>query len=160
MGVRVEYIQADMRRIDFQEAFDLVLLLFTAFGYFEDQENLLVLQNISRALKPHGRLVFDINNRDVFLKYMLPAVVVEREGNLMIDRIRFDQLTGRLHNRRLTIRDGVRKERPFFVRLYNPQEIQSLLREAGMEAVNFYGGWDLQALTADSRRLITIAQKA
>ncbi|RPI33021.1 MAG: class I SAM-dependent methyltransferase, partial [Chloroflexota bacterium] len=33
-GVEVDYRQGDMRRIDFENEFDRVLLLFTAFGYF------------------------------------------------------------------------------------------------------------------------------
>lgn len=51
-GVSVEYVQGDMREISFKEEFDRVLLLFTAFGYFEDEENFKVLENVAQALKP------------------------------------------------------------------------------------------------------------
>lgn len=157
--VHVEYLQADMRQITFQNAYDRVLLMFTAFGYFNDSENLLVLKNITRALKPGGHLLFDILNRDTFLKGFSPDHVTEKDGNLMIDRHIFDSLTGRLYNRRIVIREGVRREKPFFIRMYNASEIQSLLAQVGMQLVNIYGDWESNPLTIDSRRMIIVSQK-
>ena len=49
MGVQVDYHQGDMRQVSFQDEFDRVLLLFTSFGYFEDEENELVLKNMQHA---------------------------------------------------------------------------------------------------------------
>jgi len=134
-------------------------LMFTAFGYFEDDENLKTLENISRALKPGGMLVFDIHNRDVFLKGFLPYIVTEKGSDLMIDRNSFDSVTGRQINRRIVIRNGIRKDTPFFVRIYNPNEITSLLREAGLNVLRMFGAWDSEPLSVDSRRMIIIAGK-
>jgi SAM-dependent methyltransferase len=158
-GVQVSYLQGDMRQISYQDAFDRVLLMFTAFGYFEDEQNLSVLRNVARALKPGGLLIFDIMNRDTFLKGFWPDHVTEKGGNLMIDRHVFDSLTGRLYNRRIVIREGVRRDKPFFIRMYNASEIRSLVEQAGMQIANIYADWDANSLTSDSRRLIIIAQK-
>ena len=158
-GVQVQYIQGDMREIDYEEAFDLVLLLFTAFGYFGDAENLSVLEKVLRALKPGGRLVFDLNNRDVLVKNMLPFVVYEKGEDLMIDRSTFDSNTGRLVNRRIVIRGGRRKDLPYTVRLYNPTEIRAILDQAGFAHVRFYGNWDGDPLTSESGRMIMVAEK-
>ena len=112
--VDVQYQQGDMRSITFEDEFDRVMLLFTAFGYFTDEENLQVLINARKALKPGGMLIFDTLNRDAFLKEMRPYFVVEKEGNLMIDRMSFDSLQGRLYNKRIVFRDGIRKDKPYF----------------------------------------------
>lgn len=72
MGVQVEYRQEDMRQIRFTEVFDCALILFGTFGFFEDDENLQVLKNVARALKPGGLLAFDTFNRDVALKGLSP----------------------------------------------------------------------------------------
>ena len=141
----VDYRLGDMRQLDFDQAFDRVLMMFTAFGYFDDEENLLVLRSIARPSSRGGRLVFDIRNRDVFLVDLRHDIVTEKEGNLMIDRHTFDIATGRLYNRRIVIRDGVRRDKPFFVRMYNATEIRDLLRLAGMELEQIYGGWDCPA---------------
>jgi SAM-dependent methyltransferase len=158
-GVNVHYQQDDMRYINFVNEFDCVMLLFTAFGYFSDEENLQVLVNIKDALIPGGLLIFDTNHRDTFLKNMRPFFVAEKEGNLMIDRISFDSLQGRLYNRRIVIRDGIRKDKPFFIRLYNPNEIQALIIRAGLVLDHIYGGWDAQELSQDSNRIIVVARK-
>jgi SAM-dependent methyltransferase len=158
-AVQVNYLQGDMRHIAYQDAFDRVLLMFTAFGYFVDEQNLLVLKNVVRALKPGGLLLFDIMNRDTFLKGFWPDHVTEKEGNLMIDRHLFDSLSGRLYNRRIVIREGVRRDKPFFIRMYNASEIQSLVNQASMKIVNICGDWDANPLTTESRRMIIIAEK-
>ena len=87
-------------------------------------------------------------------------IVIEKEDNLMIDRNRFDSITGRLYNQRIVIRDGVRKDKPYFIRMYNPSEIRDLLSKAGLEVYKMYGGMDCQPVSSDSRRLIIIAKKA
>lgn len=158
-GVEVDYQESDMRYITFNREYDCVLLLFTAFGYFEDAENFMVLENVARALKLGGMLFFDIHNRDVFLKGFLPFIVTEKENDLMIDRNTFDGVSGRLYNRRIVIRDGVRRDKPFFVRLYSPTEIRDLLHEAGLEIYKMYGDWDGQPISTESRRMIIIARK-
>ena len=158
-SVQVNYQPGDMRQIQYQAEFDRVLLAFTAFGYFEDEENLLVLQNVRRALKPGGLVIFDTQNRDTFLKGFVPCFVNEKEGNLMIDRITFDTQTGRLYNRRIVIRDGVRRDKPFFVRMYNPTEIRAVVAEAGLEITKLLGDWEGNLVSAESRRMIVIARK-
>jgi SAM-dependent methyltransferase len=158
-GVEVHYQQNDMRTITFDNEFDCVLLLFTAFGYFSDDENLQVLINTRKALLPGGVLIFDTPHRDTFLKRMQPYFIVEKEGNMMIDRMSFDCLQGRSYNRRVVIREGIRKDKPFFVRLYNPNEIQDLITRAGLVLEHIYGGWETQELTPETNRIVIIARK-
>ncbi len=157
--VEVEYQQGDMRSITFENEFDRVMLLFSAFGYFRDEENLKVMVNASKALKSGGLLIFDTLNRDVLLKEMRSYFVMEKEGNLMIDRTSFDNLQGRLYNKRIVFREGVRKDKPFFTRLYNPQEIKALLTQAGLELEHLYGGWDVCEFSSGSHRMVVIARK-
>ena len=158
-NVNVRYLQDDMRTIKFSNEFDNVLLLFTAFGYFSEEENLHVLFNIGNALIPGGLLIFDIPNRDTFLRNMQPYFVREKDGNFMIDRMSFDSIQGRSYNRRVVIRDGIRKDKPFSIRLYNPNEIQALLTKAGLIVENIYGGWTGQEISPDSNQIIVVARK-
>jgi SAM-dependent methyltransferase len=158
-NVEVRYQQDDMRRIAFEGEFDRVMLLFTAIGYFNDEENLQALVNAKNALKSGGLLIFDTMNRDSFLKNMRPYYVMEKDENLMIDRLSFDCILGRLVNKRIVIRDGVRKDKPYFTRLYNPNEARSLINLAGLELQHLYGSWDGSDLTSESRRMVVIARK-
>lgn len=157
--VGVKYMQGDMRELIFTDEFDRVLLLYTAFGYFEDEENFKVLRNVARALKPGGLFCLDMHNRDGFLKTFLPYIVEEKGNDLLIDRNTFDSETGRLYNKRIVIRNGKRKDKPYFIRLYNPTEIRELLSRTGLGIYKIYGNWAATPFTSDSRRMIIIATK-
>jgi SAM-dependent methyltransferase len=157
--VNVQYMLGDMRHITFKSKFDCVVLLFTAFGYFSDEENYQVLVNVRKALKPGGLFVFDTHNRDGFLKGLQPSFVTDKEGNMMIDRISFDSIQGRFYNKRVVFRNGIRKDKPFFVRLYNPNEIQALINQAGLEVEQIYGGWDAKPLSSETRQMVIVARR-
>lgn len=159
MGVQVDYRLGDMRTVDPGEEFDRVLLLFTSFGYFNDAGNLQVLENAARALRPGGLFAMDVPNRDMILKGMRPCHVTEKDGNLMIDRTSFDMLAGCLVNQRILIRDGVRKDKPFSIRVYNATEMHSLLGRAGLAVRGIYAGWEAQPLHAESWRMVVVARK-
>lgn len=158
LGVRVEYQQGDMRRIDFVDQFDRALLLFTSFGYFNDEENLRVLKNMVHSLKPGGMLGLDIPNRDVVVKDLPVDYVIEKPNGLVINRLSFDSLTGYFYNRRLILRDNQRKEKSHVVRIYNPTEIRDLLIKAGAIDISIYGN-DGQPLTLDSSGMWVVASK-
>ena len=42
-GVLVNFIEGDIRDLDYIEEFDIAINLFTSFGYFDDEENQAVL---------------------------------------------------------------------------------------------------------------------
>ena len=157
--LKVKYIHQDMRKIKFKNEFDRVILMFTAFGYFNEKENFKVLKNVFNALKPNGMFSLDIKNVDSLQKRFLPFIVTEKGKDLMIDRNTYDKTTGRFYNKRIVIRNGIRKDKPFFIRLYNRKEMSGLLKKAGFESFKFYGDWDSKPLTHDSKRMIVIAQK-
>ena len=61
----VEFVQDDMRRFVRPASYDLVLNMFTSFGYFDDKdEDLRVLSNIYESLKPGGVLVMDVMSKE------------------------------------------------------------------------------------------------
>ena len=159
MDARVEYVQADMRRIDYRARFDRAILMFNSFGYFTEDENLRLMQKISLALKPGGKVGFDIANRDGVLNNFHSHYVTEKEGNLLVNRFSFDLWNGRLLNDRIVIRDGVQTNRPFSIRLYSLTEIRSLLARAGLLLEEAYSEWDGMPLEMDSPAMVIIAGK-
>lgn len=158
-GGRVEYVQGDMRAIDYADQFDRALMMFNSFGYFPDDENLLVLQNVQRALKPGGLVGLDIANRDGVLNDFHAHYVSEKEGSLMINRFSFDVWSGRLRNDRIVIREGVRRDCPFSIRLYSLTEMRDLLARAGLVLENAYAEWDASPLEMSSPSMVVIARK-
>jgi len=74
----IEFIRKDMRKIDFKEEFDLVINMFTSFGYFDDKDNFTFLKKVRRALKKGGKFIIDVKN-GVFIRENLS----EKTGKLL-----------------------------------------------------------------------------
>jgi len=61
-------LQADMRSLPFREDFEVVIDVFTSFGYFRDPaDNDAVLDAVYSALSPGGKFLLDIDNPQVFI---------------------------------------------------------------------------------------------
>lgn len=158
-GVSVEYLCDDARKYTSPADFDCIIHLFSSFGYFTDTENEQVIRNVAESLRHGGLFCIDILNRDAFLKDFPRYSVKEKNDDLMIDRNRFDPFSGRLYNSRIIIRNGRRRNAPFFLRLYNPTEIISLLKKAGLIITKTYGMWNGKPFDGESKRMILIAEK-
>ncbi len=157
-GVEVEYVQGDMRELPWSERFDAVVNWFTSFGYFDDEGNKAWLETARRTLKPGGRLVIDVHSRDVFMRNRMPAAVFERDGDLVVDRFRFDVETGREETERWIVRDGQVRKTVYSVRFYTFTELRDLLLDAGFSSVEAVGH-DGQPLTLETRRMVVIATR-
>lgn len=159
MGLEVNYRLQDMRALDDKEAFDRVFVMFTALGYFNDEDNERVFKNIYNALRSGGIFCFDSHNRDSFMTYFSPTSVIEREGNFLIDQRSFDTLTACSKTKRTVIYNGVTKSFNFDVRLYSPSEIIKLFNQIGFSTVDFYENWEGKPITQEAKRMIVVARK-
>ena len=158
VGVEVEYVHGDMRELPWEGRFDAVVNWFTSFGYFDDEGNRAWLETALRTLKPGGRLAIDVHSRDAFVRNLVPADVVERDGDLLVDRHAFDVGTGRATTERWVVRGGVVRKTEYSVRFYTFTELRTLLLDAGFALVEGLGH-DGEPLTLESRRMIVIATR-
>jgi SAM-dependent methyltransferase len=159
LGVEIEYVEGDMRSLPWAERFDRIVSWFTAYGYFADDDNRLVLREAHRALRRGGRFLIETTNRDRILAGLHPSHVVERDGNFMIQLVEWDALESRTVSEWIAVRDGAVRRYPFFVRMLTFTELRGWLRDAGFADVQGCD-WDGEPLTLESRRMITIANKA
>ena len=158
-GIAVDYRQGDMRALPWaDQSFDCVINWFTSFGYFDDADNRRVLSEIHRILRPGGRLLVENNNPVALLPRWLPAVFIERGEDFVLDRPRFDPVTGRATTERMVVRDRQTRRFTFSVRMFVAVELGDWLRRAGFERVDFYGP-EAEPLSAGSRRMIALAHR-
>jgi ubiquinone/menaquinone biosynthesis C-methylase UbiE len=159
-GVEVDYVFGDMRSLPWPEhRFERVISWFTSFGYFDDIDNQKVLSETHRLLRPGGRLLIENNNLAELLPRWLPAVVVEREGDFLIDRSTFEPATGRAVTERTCVRDGQVRRFTFSVRMFIAVELQGWLLAAGFDSVDQVDH-EGAALAGGSGRMISVAHKA
>ena len=158
-GLEVEYVEGDMRELPWEERFNAIVNWFTAFGYFDDDaEDRRVLDAAHRALRPGGRLLIENNNLTELLPRWQDVVVVERDGDVSIDRARFDPVTGRSRTARLIVRGGRTRRIEFSVRMFIAVELRQWLLDAGFSSVESYDG-EGEPLTAHGSRMITIGRR-
>ena len=157
-------LKSDCRRLPFRGKFDAAVNLFTSFGYFErEADDARALAAVYRALKPGGRLVMDLLNKEWLMRYFKPRFSSKvRTGSVAetISRLSFDFETGRLNTRRTLIFRGGRRRQTFLsIRVYALTEMRRLLDAAGMRLETVYGGLDGRAYGMDSFRMVLVARK-
>jgi SAM-dependent methyltransferase len=160
LGVEVEYVQGDMRTLPWRERFDAVVNWFTSFGYFDDDGNRAVLSAAREALRPRGRFLVDVHNRDAFTSRFVPEGITERDGDFMLDLRVFDVAAGRIETDRVVIRDGVVRRAHFGVRMFAFTELRDWLIAAGFEDVRGYDWGTGEPMSFDTRRMVVTGRKA
>lgn len=161
-GVPVHWVHGDMRNIPYENEFDAVINIFTAFGYFENQdEDQKVLRQVSKALKPGGLFLLETLHREGLMRQYVPHMIsYYPEGLIELEERSFDLLTSRNEVKITMIYpDGQRKEYGFSHRVYTLTELAQMLTLAGLQVKAYSGAWDGSALTIDSFRLILLSQK-
>lgn len=158
-GVEVDFVHGDIGAFEAREAFDAAVCLFDAFGFFDDAHCLRILRNAHAALPPGAALLLDLRTREWMLRQPPATVVDKGNGDLMIDRQQFDLESGRLVDRRTTLRGHTRRDLTFSVRLFAFTEIRSLMAMAGLGIASTFGGFDGAPLSPDRPRTLVVARK-
>lgn len=152
---RVEWFKGDMRHLPLEGGFDAVVNLFTSFGYFEDdQENLRVLQEIKRMLKPEAQFIIDFLNPIYVEQTLVPYSVREDEGQ-KIEQLR--KIEDGYVKKEIIITNEAGHERRYNerVKLYKLEQFQALLAQADLTVSQVYGNYDESAydLTTSPRMI-------
>jgi SAM-dependent methyltransferase len=159
-GVKAHFLRGDMRALPFEDEFHAVLSLFTSFGYYDDETNLRVLVGVARALRPGGKFLIEIGNRDWLVQNFRPWDVSEMGRDLVLEHREYDPLTSRVKSSwRLVRGRKVIEMGGFELRLYAPNELRALIEAAGMTMIASSGGLDRSPLQTVSRRLALAARK-
>lgn len=130
-GCRDRLVRCDMRAPAVGGGWGAVLMLFTAFGYFDDEGNAACLAALARLLASGGFLVMDLPDPDAVRASLVPRS--EREtacGRLIEER----HLVGNRVEKTVTITSSG-KPQQFYresVRLYDQHEIAALAARCGL----------------------------
>ncbi|TYS59529.1 class I SAM-dependent methyltransferase [Sutcliffiella horikoshii] len=155
----IVYERADMREIAYKEEFDVVVNLFTSFGYFdEDEENEKVLKKVYEALVPGGYFLFDFLNPS-FLKSNLIPFTTFSEGDLIINQYR--KVEGDCIVKRINVKDAF-SQRTYEerVKLYSYQVLRSMLERNGLQPIQVFGDYEGGSLCENnSPRTIFLCKK-
>ena len=136
----ISFIRCDARYLCVADsAFDHVVIMGNSFGYFRDNlENKKILSEVLRILKPEGRILIDLINKDYVIASFRPQSWHEATDDLIVCRDRT------LVNDGVIVREvvlskkrGLVRDITYFTRLYEKEEIHSILKNIGFREVSF-----------------------
>jgi 2-polyprenyl-3-methyl-5-hydroxy-6-metoxy-1,4-benzoquinol methylase len=140
-GFSIAFSGCDMRTIRLDRRFDLVVQLFSSFGYFEtEQEDREVIRNVSMLLGPQGWYVLDLINPAWLRRHFIPrsekttgGLSIIEERTMSVDKV----------VKKITIRETGRPEISFIesMKLFVPESIRVLLESEGFEVVRVCGDY-------------------
>jgi 2-polyprenyl-3-methyl-5-hydroxy-6-metoxy-1,4-benzoquinol methylase len=158
-GLHAKFIKDDIRTVFFSEKFELILNVFTSFGYFDrDEDNFALFANVEKLLSEDGIFVFDFLNAEYvkenlipFSKNMIDDMVIEQtrkiEGNNVVKQI-------------VLIQNGNRKNYRESVRLYSKKELINALTKNNLSTEIIFGSYTGDVFNEiSSSRLILLCKK-
>ncbi|MGZ4183861.1 MAG: GNAT family N-acetyltransferase [Solirubrobacteraceae bacterium] len=159
----VTFSHGDMRSLAYEDEFDAIVNWFTSFGYFDSQTNDRVLASFARALRPGGRLLLEVHNpwrlqRLIAAAGGSSAYVIDRDEDMIADRVTFDRETRTSRTERFIVRDGRLRRLEFTLEQVPAPALVNRLQRAGFAAVELFGDGG-GAFEPDSRRLLAVAHK-
>lgn len=144
-GLDAEFICSDIREVNFENEFDVVLNLGDgAIGYLEnDSENLKIFDIIARALKKGGKSFMDIQSGDYADAHFPQKLWDAGDKTLTLSNFEWDKKTRIMLYSQLDYSYGDILKRPemFYgnpTRLYTKEEISQLMKDRGMELYAAY----------------------
>ena len=164
-GDRVDWVEADARGVRLGRRFDLVLLTGHAFQVFltpEDQAA--VLRTIALHLGPRGRFVFDSRNpvAEAWLSWT-PEQTRHRLAHPTLGEVEtwydatHDAASGIVtYQTHYHIADGRQLAATSRIKFTAKEELEELIRDAGLHATRWLGDWQGGAWTPTARQIIPL----
>ena len=167
-GLAAEFVQGDVRHLEYDAVFDAVTFIFGCFTEMPSHDAQEVLQRISCSLRPGGMFVLD-----VYAPHFFAALDGEQEWWVGRDFIagRFPQLV--LTEYFYYAREKTYARRDFICdartgaihtfgvsgQAYTLPELCGMLEAAGLSPTMAYGGWRREKVTSDSQLYVVLAGK-
>lgn len=150
-------VRGDIRNLPFKPEFDLVLNIFTSWGYFEsDLENFTVLKNAILLKKPTGFFVLDFLNAEYLKKNLIENSETEFAGVTYREKryIKNERVI-----KSIKFCDGSdEKCYEESVRLFTKDQIIEVFTEIGVTNISLFGDYDGSRFSSsNSQRIICLA---
>lgn len=170
--VNIKFIQEDMRKLSYKNEFDVVLSIFTSFGYFSDKTNQKVLSLIFHSLKSDGRFLLDFINSDKVMRFYRQngerqngknVYLVEETqqfSGIFVEQTRtFDFDSKKEYVSRTWFIRGKKETQDYTLRHYPLLELKEIITKAGFKIDKIWGDFDGSPQNNNNIRAIILAVK-
>jgi len=160
-GIEIEFKRQDARNLKLKGKFDVVINMFTAFGYLEnDRENEKIIKNVSQVLKKGGFFFLDfINSVNVLMNFQPRGVKTYSEKMKLIDERYFDPIKFAMISKWAISYGGKMKKFNGYIRFYIFPEFKTMFEKYGLKIIKTFGNFKGEKFSPKTKRLIIIAKK-
>lgn len=153
-NLKIDLIHRDMRRINFDSQFDAAGNLWTSFGYFEKEaDNLLVLKKMYNALKPGGKFVLHVINRDwIMINFNSHGWYKVGKAKVVEER-NFDYSASINTSIWTFIENGREIPHETKIRMYSYHELRAMFAKVGFVNIEGYGSTTDEPISRTSRMM-------
>ncbi|WP_321430175.1 methyltransferase domain-containing protein [uncultured Methanolobus sp.] len=147
----VKFKEGDARKTPYTtDSFDVVMLLGNSFGYFEtSDEDLRVLKEVKRILRPWGKVLLDVADGSYLKEKYQPRSWEWIDKNNFVCRERSISTDGeKLISREVIVNDtsGVIADQFYAERLYTTEALKQLLKKADFTDIEIVDSINSQTL--------------
>ena len=159
-SLEITYEAKHARDLNYAGCFDHAIIGFNSLSVFSPEDAVTVLQKIRAALKPHGRLFLDLDNKPFYTRYGSSYRNWYAAANgLTLTDVYFhhDSSVEVIRDILLNDEDDSISEFICFKRIYDKKEVSHLLEQCGFNIQQCYGNWDLMPLSDVGPKIIVVA---
>jgi SAM-dependent methyltransferase len=155
-GLKARFLSGELSRLGaFAGGFDLVVNLFTSFGYLSSAaENEASLRQMAACLKPGGSLAVELLPRESLRRFFQPRAMQSVPGGWLIQERRWRPGGKRVATRAIWESGGRRRAFDSEFQTYSRAELLALFKRAGLRGLRAYGGFDGSPFRAGGRLLV------
>lgn len=167
-GLEINFIEADIRKLNLQEKFDLIFIPFNSIHHLYQNEDLFkVLKSVKNYLGEEGVFLFDCFNpniryivegekgQEIIAEYttidgreVLIKQIMRYENSTQINRIEWHYfINGEFHS-----------TQNMDMRLFFPKELDLYLKSAGFNVVHKFGGFEDEEFNDNSEKQVFVCR--
>lgn len=151
-GYQLEFVQGDATATGLPGAsYEHVLILGNSLGYLpRSSDDLQILREASRVLRPGGWLLLDVTDGSVVRERFTPNAWHEIAEDIVVCRQRrLEETTIKCREVVLCKEQGLLRDQSYAIRTYTAEHLEQLVKEAGFAGVEIQKGFASSDLQGD-----------
>lgn len=161
-----QFVVCELNSIIFPENyFNVVINMFHSFGFYEvEEQNLKVLKEIYRVLKPGGKFLMHTDVNIPYIKanpeYLSSFRTLKNGGTLEVKE-KYNEKTKRVNGYWKIEKDNQISKNSYSMRVYGKDEFSHLCQKVGFSDIKSYGSFDEDTSYSENKpEMIIVGRKA
>ncbi len=155
----INFITGDARNFKLGKKFDVVINMFTAFGYGSRDEDRKIIKNAAAVLKINGVFFIDLMSLPWLWRNFKPVSRQRLDGYIVVAKRKFDFVDNLIRETRIITQGKKSRKLQNHNRFYTLPELTELLRNEGLRVTKSWGTFLGKPYGFDSKRMLVAAIK-